>query len=109
MTAENALPELPADLAPIAAAFANDPAVDVARAFASVCLRADGKIFAMLNAGRLVVKIPRAAVDALVAAGHGERFKSGAGRPMREWVALPPERRRSWLALAREARAFAAE
>jgi hypothetical protein len=51
----------------------------------------------MLSKGRLVVKLPRQRIDALVATGAGERFDPGHGRLMKEW-----------LPLAREALAFVA-
>ena len=44
------------------------------KGFGSDALKVRGKIFAMLSQGRLVVKLPRQRVDALVASGDGERF-----------------------------------
>jgi len=69
-------------------------------------LKVAGKIFAMLVRGRLVLKLPRARVDALVESGDGERFDAGKGKPMAEWFALSPTSRKRWLALAEEAMAF---
>ena len=69
-------------------------------------LKVDGRIFAMLVRGQLVLKLPADHVDALVDSGDGERFDAGKGRPMREWLALSPTSHKSWLALAREAMAF---
>ncbi|MFD8084694.1 hypothetical protein ACFV4F_23695 [Kitasatospora sp. NPDC059722] len=76
------------------------------RRFGSDALKADGHIFAMLSAGRLVLKLPRARVDELVDAGEGEHFDAGKGRPMREWFALDPASALTWDGLAREAHAF---
>jgi TfoX/Sxy family transcriptional regulator of competence genes len=74
-------------------------------AFGSNALKVNGKIFAMLVRGDLVLKLPRASVDALVKAERGVPFDAGKGRPMKEWVVVrAPER--AWLALAREAHAF---
>ncbi len=57
--------------------------------------------------GALVLKLPAARVDALIAAGRGVRFDPGHGRVMKEWVALAGSGDdEDWLALAREARAF---
>ena len=39
--------------------------------FGSTALRFHNKIFAMLVRGRLVVKLPKAWIDALIAAGEG--------------------------------------
>ena len=78
--------------------------------FGSSALKVGGKIFAMLTPrGEFVVKLPRARVEALVAAGDGVRFDPGHGRPMKEWLAMAPDSEADWLALAREARAFVAE
>ena len=75
--------------------------------FGSSALKIHGKIFAMIAGGRLVVKLPRQRVDALVAAGEGERFDPKKnGRPMKEWLALAPASTMDWLPLAQEARAF---
>ena len=77
------------------------------RGFGADALKAHGKIFAMLSGGRLIVKLPRQRVDALVASGDGERFDPRHdGRRMKEWLALAPTSQLDWLALAREARAF---
>lgn len=71
-------------------------------------LRVNDKIFAMLVRGNLVVKIPRDRVDALVTSGEGERFDTGSGRVMREWLTLKPASNQDWLALAKEAMGFVA-
>jgi len=78
------------------------------RAFGSGALNVDGKIFASLSAGdRLLLKLPAARIDALIAEGIGERFSTGPGRPKREWVTIAPTHAASWVALSDEARAFA--
>jgi hypothetical protein len=77
------------------------------RGFGSHALRWQNRIFAMLVRGRLVVKLPRARVDALVAAGEGVRFDANKGTPMREWLSLAPESRLDWRSLAGEALEFA--
>lgn len=80
------------------------------KGFGSYALKVRGKIFAMLSSqGRLVVKLPRQRVDALVASGDGERFDPRRdGRVMKEWLALAPTSPLEWLPLAQEARAFVA-
>jgi hypothetical protein len=75
--------------------------------FGRSALRWEKKIFAMLVRGRLVVKLPAARVDALVADGEGLRFDANKGTPMREWLSLAPESGLTWLPLAREALDFA--
>jgi len=87
-------------------AFAADKAVTAGPMMASIGLKVNGRIFAMLRQGRLVAKLPKARVDELVEAGRGSRFDPrGDGRLMKEWIVLegsaPP-----WVALSREAYAF---
>ena len=75
------------------------------RGFGSSALKVKDKIFAMLVRGSLVLKLPKARVDELIAAGQGDRFDPGHGRLMKEWVVIA-EGSGDWLALAREARKF---
>lgn len=75
--------------------------------FGRSALRFQNKIFAMFVRGRLVLKLPAARVDVLVASGDGIRFDANKGTPMREWLSLDPESGLPWLALAREALDFA--
>ena len=74
--------------------------------FGSSALRVQNKIFAMLVRGRLVVKLPRARVDELVAAGVGDRFDANKGTPMKEWFNLGPTSDLPWSSLAHEALAY---
>lgn len=88
-------------------AFAGDPRISTeGRGFGSDALKVSGRIFAMLVRDRLVVKLPRGRVDALVASGEGQRFDPGHGRLMKEWLSLDPTSDQGWEPLAREALAF---
>jgi hypothetical protein len=78
------------------------------KGFGSRELKVSGKIFAMLSRGRLVVKLPRHRVDALIASGDGSRFDPGHGRLMKEWLSLEPASLVEWLPLAREAMEYVA-
>ena len=79
------------------------------KGFGSSALTINGRIFATLNhEGKLLVKLPKLRVDALVASGKGERFDSGRGRPMKEWATIEPVSGDLWLPLAREALNFVA-
>jgi len=78
------------------------------RAFGSTSLKTDGKIFAMLVRGRLVVKLPAARVAQLVDDGAGERFDPGHGRIQKEWLSVSAEDAAVWRALATEAEAYVA-
>jgi hypothetical protein len=66
-------------------------------------VKVDGKIFAMLSKGELVVKLPRQRVEELVASGTGNPFDPGHGRVMKKWVTIGP-RHGGWGELAEEAR-----
>lgn len=79
------------------------------KSFGASGLKVRDKLFAMLVRGQLVVKLPRSYVDALVAAGDGERYDPRRnGRVMKEWIAIAPTSEQDWLSLAREAMAFVA-
>ena len=75
--------------------------------FGRGAVRFQKKIFVMFVRGRLVLKLPAARVDELVAAGEGARFDANKGTPMREWFSLDPESSLPWLPLATEALQFA--
>lgn len=100
-------PAAPVDprFAPVVDAFADDRDVTRGVMMSAYGLKVRGKIFAMLMRDALIVKLPKARVDEIVAAGEGKRFEPRPGRAMKEWavIDLPPE---SWLAIAREAYAF---
>jgi hypothetical protein len=96
-------------LAALAKLFVKDPRVTLGKAFSSITLKVNGKIFAMVaQEGKLVFKLPKARVDELVAKKAGHYFDSGRGRLMKEWLTLDaakPEPAK----LAREACAFVGE
>ena len=72
-------------------------------------LKVDGRIFAMLVRGNLVLKLPRDRVESLVEEGDGTYFDAGKGKPMREWFVLSPRSTKRWLPLAQEALDFVKE
>jgi hypothetical protein len=93
----------------LVAGFASRPGVtapETGGGFGSAALRVHNKIFAMMSHGRLVVKLPRARVDALVAAGEGSRFDANKGTGMKEWLSLEPASRLAWQPLCEEALEF---
>ncbi|MBI4337320.1 MAG: TfoX/Sxy family protein [Chloroflexi bacterium] len=93
----------------VVAAFAGQPGITQAKMFGAPGLRVGGKVFATLWKDTLVVKLPQARVDALLAAGRGQRFDPGMGRLMKEWIAVPPTDEAAWVGLAQEAKEFVAK
>ena len=113
MTPSDTPPDAEALFAHLVTRFSADPSVTPPsttrrRSFGASALKVDGKIFAMLAAGELVVKLPRQRVDELVTSGTGRPFDLGHGRVMKEWVTIGPRHGRSWGELADEARQFVA-
>jgi hypothetical protein len=92
--------------------FSADPSVALPSGkggkFGASGLKVGSKLFAMLSKGELVVKLPAARVDELIASGTGTRFDPGHGRLMKEWVVVPPRHADEWAKLAGEARQFVA-
>ena len=90
----------------VAADYTGDPSVKRGRMFSSEnVLSVNGKIFAMLNKGRFVLKLPKERVDQLVTQRVGVNWGPGPGRLMKEWVAIESPKP-SWVELAREAYEF---
>jgi hypothetical protein len=102
---EKADPAVDPAFAPIVAAFSRDPNVTLGKALASFGLRVNGKFFAFLVRGDFVAKLPRERVAELVGAGKGKYFDRNQGKPLKEWIAVPPGGA-SWVELAREAHRF---
>ena len=76
------------------------------RGFGSDALTANGRIFAMVTKGRLVLKLPQDRVAELIDHGDGLPFDAGKGTPMKEWVVVVDDDPRIWRELAEEAFAF---
>jgi hypothetical protein len=70
-------------------------------------LRIQGKIYAMVVRGELVVKLPRERVEQLLASGTAKPFGAGkTDRVMKEWASVPASGSRRWEGLVNEARQF---
>ena len=74
--------------------------------FGATALKVDGRIFAMLVRGSLVVKLPSRRVSGLIEQGKGGPFDAGKGRPMKEWLTLETPYDREWEQLALAAMDF---
>lgn len=87
-------------------AFTKKRDVAFGKLMASVGLKVNGKIFAMLVRGRLVVKLPKQRVSELVQAGKGGYFEPRRdGRLMKEWLVFTGEPK-AWNELSAEAYRF---
>lgn len=96
-----------ARFAALAIELAGLPAVTIGsgkRGFGSGALLVNGRIFAMVTRGDLVLRLPAPRVAELIAAGQGRPFEAGRGRPLNEWMVAAASGRR-WRAFAEEARA----
>lgn len=73
------------------------------------CARVGEEFLALVDykGAGLVVKLPQARVEALVASGVGQPF-APAGRVFKGWVAVPEIDRALWASLLREGVAFVA-
>lgn len=100
-----AVPALDPRLQALAKKFADEPRVKLEKAFSSVALKVDDKIFAMVVKGELVLKLPAPRVKELLGSGAGLAFATGGGRIMKEWVQLTGTKP-SLSVLAREAFVF---
>lgn len=97
-----------ANFARIAALFAKDVGGVLGGMMGSNALTVGGKIFVMRTGdGKLVYKLPRATVEALIGTGHGRAWGPGGKRIMKEWVELD-EVQADLVGLARQARVFVA-
>ncbi len=74
------------------------------------CLRVRTKFFAAYDraTGNLLIKLPAARVDHLIAEGRGADV-APAGRRFREWAAIPPQAGDRWPGYLVEAWTFVAE
>jgi hypothetical protein len=71
------------------------------------CLRVGKEFLALVDykGSGLVVKLPKARVEELIASGVGRPFAT-AGRVFKEWLSVPDLDRRTWRALLREGVTF---
>lgn len=95
-------PEVSSEFRTLAEVFLERPGVTQAQMMGCQGLRVANKYFAMEWDGQLVVKLPANTVNAYEAAGRGTHFDPGMGRPMKEWLTVPPGVA-DWRHLAEEA------
>jgi len=86
--------------------FESEAGVETGRMFGAEGLKIVGKVFAMEVKGHLVIKLPAARANQLVAAGDARLFDPGHGRLMKEWVEIESGSKANWLSLAEESFSF---
>ncbi len=88
----------------IVAEYVRLPDVTLGRSLDNDVLSVQGRIFAFLRDGRLVVKLPAAEAATLVLAGDAEPFPAGQ-RPKKQWVSVGDPA--AWADLVARAKAYA--
>jgi TfoX/Sxy family transcriptional regulator of competence genes len=87
-------------------ALLSDPSITEKKMFGTTALFVGGKVFMFPWKDTLVVKIPAARIDELIACGQAELFDPGHGRTSKTWASVFVSARNRWQQLAQEARAF---
>jgi hypothetical protein len=82
------------------------PGDERGRMLHAVGLKTAGRFYAFTTRGELVVKLPAARVNELIATGVGRPCDPTKGRPMRQWVRLTPAHETACAAYVVEARNF---
>ncbi len=76
--------------------------------FGMPCIQAGRKTLAGYWRGAMVFKLPPSAHAEALALAGAERFDPGMGRPMREWVVVPPAHAARWPEFAQAAWGYVA-
>ena len=81
--------------------------VSVTKMFGMPSMKAAGKLFAGVYGDALTFKLGgKTHAEALALKGAELFDPSGMGRPMKEWVVVPPAHAKRWLDLAKAARTY---
>ncbi len=96
------------ELVKLMAAVAGRRDVTLGQAMHNPGLMTSGKLFAFVKDGSLVLKLPAGVIDGLVESHGAVRFDRGQGKPLREWVVVPPSAAADWPDLTRQACDFVA-
>jgi hypothetical protein len=99
---------VPHHFAAVADRLLGDVDVEQGRMLHAPGLKVRGRFFAFTTKEELVVKLPAARVNELIAGGAGRPCDPRKGRPMREWVRLTPADETACATYMVEARHFVA-
>lgn len=89
--------------AAVVAVHADDPSVERATLFGFECLRTRGKVFAKLDGEQVVLRLPAAEVERLVAAGSAQRYQR-RHQTLKGWAVVNATDRGELLELTQSAR-----
>jgi hypothetical protein len=84
----------------VANLMALQPGVSRAKMFGMPSVMVNGKAFAGLSGESMIFKLSGEAHRTARAIDGAKLFEPMAGRPMKEWVSVPPEQSERWLELA---------
>ncbi len=73
------------------AALPDDPRIERRKVFGYPCAFVGGNMFAGLHAASIMVRLPGDAREKLLAEPGASIFEHMPGRPMREYVVVPPQ------------------
>lgn len=82
------------------------PGFHTGKALQNMGLMVGGKLFAFIKDGHLVLKLPAKQIDVLIEAHNAVRFDRSQGKPLKEWVVMPPPSSDIWPVLAEDAYRF---
>ena len=82
--------------------FEDNPDVELPDARGAQGLKYRGKMFVMFYKGDLTVQLPPERVAAAVEAGEGLPHDPGTGRPMKDRVLIPADRKDLWIRFCEE-------
>lgn len=84
--------------------FANVEGVTVNTGRGAQGLKLGKKMFVMFHKGQLLVQLPSARVQEVIASGEGLPHDPGTGKPMMNRVLIPDSKKDSWIAFCEESR-----
>lgn len=86
--------------------FASNKLVELPKERGAQGLKHKGKMFAMFHKGDLLLQFSPERTQELISKGQGLPHDPGTGKPMKNRVLIPAEKKRSWKKLTEESLEF---
>ena len=86
--------------------FANNSQVEVSSGKGAQGIKYKGKMFIMFYNGDLVIKLPPDRIKELIEAGDGMPFDPGTGKPMKDRMLIPINKKHLWIPLSEESKDY---